>query len=474
MFRDIVITYLLNLVYLATLVLQLPRCVWRYFLRGKYRGTLGVRLLGQVERRLGSAHCVWFEAASLGEVRAMESLVRLFQQKHPHWQCVISASTTSGLHLARQLFPDIYVFPLPLDFSWAMRSAVARIRPDLLIIVDIESWQNLLAAARRHGARVAIVNGRMTDRDFRPHLRAKWGLSRALRQIDLITAQTNEYADRFVRLGAPRERVHVVGSLKFDGVETDRNNPITRRLAQLSGIGLGDLVFMAGSTHAGEEKLVLSVYQALAQRYPTLRLVIAPRHAERFPAVARMLERSGMTWQCSSRLQREGCDAQARVLLIDTVGEVAWWWGLSHIAFVGGSLFGGRGKNMLEPAAYRAAVSFGPKMSDFRSIVQDLLRHDAAAMVRDECELTRFVEKCVRDAEFRESLGQRALALIELCGGVTQDTLQYLNPVVACQEQGSGDRQKLAGPGDGVSQEEIEETTFSNRANTSRQPILEC
>ena len=438
MSRDSVVAYLLNLVYLVILAFQLPRYVWRYVVHGKYRGTLGVRLGGQVEQRHGAARCVWFEAASLGEVRALEPLVRAFQHRCPQWHCVISASTTSGLVLARKLFSDIYVFPLPVDFSWAMESTVARIRPDLLVVVDIEPWQNLLRAAKQHGARVVVVNGRMTDRDFRLHLRMKWRLTRAMCQFDLVTAQSVEYASRFVQLGAAPESVQVVGSLKFDGVETNRENEVTRRFARLAGIGRKDIVFMAGSTHKGEEKLVLSVYQQLVDRYPELRLVIAPRHVERSPAVARLLNRSSLRWQRSSRLEQEGSDPDARVLLIDTLGEVAWWWGVSQLAFVGGSLFGGRGKNMLEPAAYRTAVCFGSEMSDFHSVVQDLLRHRAAVVVRDERELATFVERCLRDAEFRETLGERAQRLVKSRCGVTKDTLRYLDRMVTCQEQVPG------------------------------------
>ena len=432
MLRHTVVAYLLNVVYCIALIFQLPWYIWCYIVQNKYRRTLNVRLLGQVEWRRGSGKCVWFEAASLGEVRALEPLLRAFQHQYPQWQCVISSSTSSGLALARQLFPEIYVFPLPIDFSWAVKTAITRLRPDLLVLVDIVPWQNLIGTAKRFGTSVAVVNGRMSKRDYRWHLRVKWLFTRALYQVDLITAQSSEYADRFVRLGAVKERVKVVGSLKFDGVKINRDNAVTHRFSRMAGISQDDIVFMAGSTHAGEEKVAFSVYQKLAVRYPELRLVIAPRHLNRFRSVARMLEHSDHHWQRFTQLEQNGRDPAARILLIDTLGDVAWWWGISHIAFVGGSLFGGRGKNMLEPAAYGAAVCFGPNTSDFHSVVQNLLLHQAAVIVRNEFELTAFAEHCLREVNFRKGLGMQAEKFVKSRCGVTQDTLCHLASMVTC------------------------------------------
>ncbi|MCH2130290.1 MAG: hypothetical protein MK179_14185 [Pirellulaceae bacterium] len=441
--RNRIVTHVLDLIYLVTVVVQLPQCIWNYFVQGKYRGTLGVRLWGRVMKRDGDIHCAWFEAASLGEVRALESLVRAFQIEHPGWYCVISASTTSGFRLAQQLFPDIYVFPLPVDFSWAVRTAVARLRPNLLVIVDNEAKPNLLAAAHQHGSQVAIVNGRMTTKDMRLRVRLKWLSSQALHQVDLIMAQNNAYANRFVRLGAVPNRVQVVGSLKYDCLKRHHNDETCHELARRAQIDSQDIVWMAGSTHEGEEQTILEVFQALQHQYPKLRLILAPRHIERTAAVEHLLARSGLPWERSSHLpsgddlrdlnEIEGISPPKKnnkIILVDTIGDVVWWWGVSHIAFVGGSLANGRGRNMLEPAAYGAAVCFGPHTSDFRCFVNDLLGHGAARTVHNQLELRAFVAECLDDTAFREQLGHRAQELITQRRGATLKTLRTLKPLI--------------------------------------------
>ena len=215
--------------------------------------------------------------------------------------------------------------------------------------------------------------------------------------------------------------------MKFDGVRGDRDAHEVRRLRGLAGITPGDVVFLAGSTQAPEERLAAEAYISIRDTHPALRLVIVPRHVERTAEVAAMLDRLGLGWQARNRLETGGADRGSRVLLVDTTGELSSWWGTAAIAFVGGSLDGTRGgQNMLEPAAYGAAISFGPHTSNFRDEVARLLAADAAVVVEDGTALTAFVGRCLADPAWAAGLGDRAATLVAAQRGATAATARLV------------------------------------------------
>jgi 3-deoxy-D-manno-octulosonic-acid transferase len=418
--------YLLNLVYLALLAVCLPWLVWRSLRQGKYREGWGAKFLGRVPRRESAGRCVWLHAVSVGEVNLLDTLIRQIRAAWPDWECVVSTTTVTGMALARKRYADLCVFYCPLDFSWAVRAAMRRVRPDLLVLAELELWPNLIRAARRQGARVAVVNGRLSEHSFRGYRRIRPLVARVLRTIDLVAVQDETYAERFRQLGARPETVHVTGSMKYDGAQTDRCNSATERFVRLAGLADGDLVFLAGSTQEPEEALALAAWQSLRAEWPALRLVLVPRHRERFEAVARLLEESKVAWQRRSRLEVEGPCAAARVLLVDAIGELGAWWGTARVAFVGGSLGSRGGQNMIEPAAYGAAVCFGPNTHNFRDVVAAMLADAAAVVIHDGTELTAFVRRCLADPPYADALGQRAAALVRRQLGATARTVELL------------------------------------------------
>jgi 3-deoxy-D-manno-octulosonic-acid transferase len=305
-----------------------------------------------------------------------------------------------------------------------------RIRPDVLVLAELELWPNLIRAARRRGAKVAIVNGRLSDRSLRGYRRILPIAAWMLRQVDLVAAQNEQYAERFVQLGAAPECVVVTGSVKFDGACTERGHPQARRLAQLAGISSADDVLLAGSTQAPEEQIALATYERLRARHAGLRLILVPRHPERFAEVAALLDKSGVRWQRRSRLEAEGADPEARVLLVDTVGELGAWWATATVGFVGGSLGNRGGQNMIEPAAYGVPISFGPNTQNFRDVVALLQAHDAAVVVRDADELTDFVSRSLDNPQAAAAMGQRARNLVLSQQGAAARTVERLTALV--------------------------------------------
>lgn len=427
------VSWLLNVFYLALVVVCAPFILWAAIRTGKYRDGYGQKLLGLVPRRVGDATCVWLHAVSVGEVNLIATTLRRLRAEHPDWEFVVSTTSRTGFELATTKYADLTVFYCPLDLSWTVRTAMRRVRPTLLVLAELELWPNLILAAKGQGARVAILNGRMSDHSFPGYLRFRPLIAKLLGQVDLIAAQDEESARRFRALGASEKRVHVTGSLKYDGAQTERENPKTMALRELAGFAKDDIVFLAGSTQEPEERYALDAYRQLVARHPRLRLVLVPRHPERFEAVAEMLDQSGVRWQRRSQLQKQPPaepGADGRILLVDTVGELGAWWGTATIAFVGGS-FGPRGgQNMIEPAAYGAAVSFGPNTRNFRDIVAALLAADGAVVVRSAGELTDFVARCSDDPAWANALGANAQALVRSQLGATERTLRLFESLL--------------------------------------------
>ena len=422
--------YVLNLAYLLLLAAALPWLLYQRLRHGKYREGWSAKFYGRVPERTGSARCLWLHAVSVGEVNLLAPILERWERLHPDWEVVISTTTQAGYHLALKRYAPRLVCYCPLDFTWAVRRAMRRLRPDLLVLAELELWPNLIAAARQHGAKVAVINGRLSAKSYRGYRRIDWLAKRILEQIDLIAAQNDEYAGRFRQLGARETAVQITGSIKFDGARTDRGNAESRRLAALAGISDDDTVFLAGSTQAPEESLALAVFEQLAERHPRLKLILVPRHPERFAEVAELLDRRGVHWQRRSLLDTKPLDTEARILLVDVVGELGYWWGVARIAFVGGSLTNRGGQNMIEPAAYGAAVAFGPNTWNFRDVVALLLANQAAVVVRNQDELETFVRRCLADGDYAAELGRRARQLVIEQQGAADRTLALLESLL--------------------------------------------
>jgi 3-deoxy-D-manno-octulosonic-acid transferase len=426
--------FALNVLYSAALVIFSPLLLYRWIRAGKYRDGWSEKFRGEAPLRIGGHPCLWFHAVSVGEVLLLRPLVREMARRRPSWEVVISTTTSTGLAVARKTYPDLVTFYAPLDFSWATRRAVARIRPTVLALVELELWPNLIRAAKRTGAKVAIINARLSSRSYRGYRRFRTPLGPTLGCIDVVAAQDDEYARRFVELGIPSHRVSVTGSVKYDGLESDRNNIKTLELRQLLSLAATDLIFVAGSTMEGEEAAVLAAYKAARRQHSSLRLILVPRHAERFEAVARWLEQHGETVMRRSRVKSpipRGLGNPSPIILIDSIGELGAIWGLADVAFVGGSLRPGRGgQNMMEPAAYGASVIFGPHIANFRETVDQLLERKAARQVADAGELTLGLLADLDDPEAAAARGAAGRDFVLAQNGAAGRTLAQLDRLV--------------------------------------------
>ncbi len=423
--------WLLNLAYLLLLTLVSPWLMYQSWRTGKYRRGWREKFLGQVPKLSNDRFRVWFHAVSVGEINLLGPLLTQLQQAKPDWECVISTTTDTGYELARQKYSDHTVFYCPLDFSWAVKRALRNLRPSMLVLAELELWPNLIREASAAGVKVAVVNARLSESSFRGYRRLGALMRSVLSRINGIAAQNEEYTQRFRDLGVPPERVLTSGSIKFDNARTNRHNADTQSLRRLAGIQAAQTVFLAGSTQSPEEELAIETYRALRGDHPKLRLVLVPRHPERFDEVARLLEASGLPWVRRSALKEEEgvCPSskdESPILLVDTVGELGAWWGLTQIAFVGGSMGTRGGQNMIEPAGYGAAVSFGPKTKNFHDVVAMMLQANCARVVNDRQEMADFVRWCLEQPAAALEMGQRAASLVVSQQGATQRTIGHL------------------------------------------------
>ena len=419
---------LLDSLYLALCAVLSPWLLYRRVVLKKSLAGFRQKLSGAIGVRTSDAPCAWFHAVSVGEVLQLQTLIARFLTQHPGWAVVISTTTGTGFEVARAKFPAHQVVYWPWDFSWAVNRALSQIRPSLVVLVELEIWPGFLQAAQRRQVPVMVINGRLSRRSWSTYRRFRSLLKPVFTRLRHVAAQTEEYAERFRGLGVPAERVSVTGNIKYDGVSSRRDQPATQTLREAFRLRGDELVWIAGSTQDPEERLALAAYRALKPEIPQLRLLVVPRHKERFEEVAQLIESQGFS------LLRRSCPAPSdrpddSVLLLDTLGELGACWGLADIAFVGGSLTQRGGQNMLEPAAYGAAVLFGPNTWNFRDIVQELLSRQAAEVVQDGTELQAAVRRLARDLSARQHLGQSAQRFVLSQQGATAATLQQISAV---------------------------------------------
>lgn len=404
-------------------LLALPYFIWKGRRRGKYFRTFAERM-GRlpVYLNVDAERSVWVHAVSVGEVLAARPLLAELRTAFPRHRLFLSTTTETGNAVARQVARGLDgLFFAPFDFRRPVRQVLDTLRPDLLVLVETELWPNLIHEARRRGTRVAVVNGRISPRSFRRYRRIRALLRPVLAQVDLFAMQGEAHARRIVEMGAPAERVTVTGNLKFDSVEAPR---LPERLARLLG-HLERPLWIAGSTVAGEEELVLRAFHRVRAQAPDTALMLAPRHPERFDEVPRLVEAAG--FRCRRRTELEpGSWRDGEVLLLDTLGELPHVYPLASVVFVGGSLVPAGGHNILEPAVAGRAAVVGPHMENFQEIADAFRAEQALWQVSSADELAPTVARLLGDASERDEYGRRARALVERNRGALERTLASL------------------------------------------------
>ena len=407
-----------------------PYWLFQMSRHGKYRKGFLERL-GRVPSRLrlaeGKERAIWVHAVSVGEVLAVERLVEDLRRRWPHHEIFISTTTDTGQALARKRFGEENVFYFPMDFAFAVRPYLRALRPEMVVIAETEFWPNFLRLTHAGGARIAVVNARISDRSWPRYRRFRGLLGRVLINIDLFLAQTSRDATRLHDIGAPAERVQVAGNLKFD-IPVPTPPAIVESLRKSMGASAAGPVLVCGSTVDGEEPLLLKAFENVLVQHPGAVMILAPRHPERFPAVAGLLEQ--MSIRFYRRSLWNGEPLTGGVFLLDTIGELAALYALADLAFVGGSLVPRGGHNIIEPAQYGVATLVGNHTENFRDIVSLFQSRDAVRIVGPAELPLVFLELLANDAE-RRALGKRAAETVGAQIGATARTVDQLQQLMA-------------------------------------------
>lgn len=421
---------LYSILFLLALIISTPWWLLQMLRLGKYRTGWSERL-GKVPDRLFNqvaVNTIWIHAVSVGEVLASSRVVEELRKHLPGWRIVVSTTTDTGQRLARQRFGDNDVFYLPLDLPWAVRAYLQAFRPKLLVLAESEFWPNLLHEARKSRTAVAVVNARVSDRSLPGYLRFRGLLQRVMQNVDTFLAQSEEDMRRLVQIGAPAERVHVSGNLKFEVKPHAEPAIVDTFQAALEREDIGPII-VAGSTLEGEETMLLEMFRQVTARYPGALLVLAPRHPERFSTVASLVASSGVRWQLRSEWDGERAIAGG-VLLLDTIGELSSLYEFADIAFVGGSLVPRGGHNVLEAAQFGVPILVGPSTENFRDMIDVFRRADALRVVTPQ-QLTPAVLQLLENDDDRAALGERALAVMHSQQGATRTTVDALLGLLA-------------------------------------------
>ena len=429
--------WLLNLIYAALLLLLLPWILWRSFSKGRYRNGWNQKLFGQLpdlaknrtERNAGQTgpKTIWFHAVSVGELQVIRPLVERATKQWPKAKLLITTSTDSGFELAQKLYIQHAVSFAPMDFSWAVSRALDKVQPDMIVLAELELWPNWISLAAKRNIPLVVINGRLSQKSLRGYLRIAPLARSIIQKISWIGAQSDTIRDRFLQLGYDAANIDVVGNIKFDGANHDRLHPEVRaRAEQLKLTDPMTRVWLCGSTQAPEEKICLDTFCEIAVRFPSLKLILVPRHSERFDEVAKMVSHTKLAWARRSAMADQAIDPNWRVFLADSVGELRWWWGLADLGFVGGS-FGSRGgQNMIEPCAYGVATCYGPNTRNFTDIVQILQEAGAATELPNPEALKPWIIRMIEDQPSRSMITQRAVAVTQQHRGATDRTWEKI------------------------------------------------
>jgi 3-deoxy-D-manno-octulosonic-acid transferase len=419
------IRFIYNLLYPLGLLFFLPGQITKLVRRGNYRHKFGQRFGSydrEVRARLSAHRCTWIHAVSVGEVAIALKLIAKLRELDPKFFCVLTTTTTTGFHVANsEAGENMEVLYSPLDFWPIMRRAFAVIRPVRIVLVEAEVWPNVAAEARNRAIPLALVNARLSQRSEARFQRFHFLIEPTFRCLDAVCVQEPPDIERWVALGVLRERIHHVGSIKYDPADVRLNPDLPLEVLRSFGIDRDSPILFGGSTHAGEEEILGEIFQRLRADFPAFTLIIAPRHVERVGEIRARLEKLGLNVCLRSEVGRTR-GSPPECLLLDTTGELQHWYAVATIVFIGKSLTARGGQNPVEPILAGKPVLFGPHMENFSALAQALVANKAAVQVRDPNSLQQQIAWLLRDREAALRLVANAQAVLARHSGATART----------------------------------------------------
>jgi len=423
-----------NFFYTALLTVAIPfiiiRLIWRGFRSHAYWHRWSERF-GAAPELSYEKPVIWCHAVSVGEVQACRPLIDNLQTQYPDHQILITTMTPTGSERVKSLFLDSVAHCyLPYDLPLLIKRFFDRTHPALAIIMETEIWPNILMECQKREIPLILANARMSARSARGYQRIASFTKTVLQTLPLIAAQSEDDRQRFIQLGADPQRVHAIGNLKFEvklPASLSEECEVMRQLWDPSRP-----VWVAASTHEGEEEIILKASQLIRDYFPTLLLILVPRHPERFDRVFMLSQRSGLN--TLRRSEQRHCVAETQVLIGDTMGELPLFYGASDLAFIGGTLVAHGGQNLLEPAALGRAIITGPHYFNFHEISKQFLKSGAALEINDAQSLATTVIMLLKDPEKRACMGEAGQKLIAESQGASKRLVDLINTHISYEK----------------------------------------
>ena len=422
-----------NILFVIFFWVSAPYYFWKMWRRGNWRAGLGERFgryTPEFKAALAGGPVLWMHAVSVGEAGVCLQLLGELESRLPGWRFAVSTTTSTGMgQLQRRLPARIARFYYPANLAGAVRRALDAVQPRALILVESELWPNLLWQAQDRGTPVFLVNARVSDRSFRGYRRFGFLFRPIFARFRGVGCQSPGEAGRLAQLGFPAGAVRVTGNLKFDAAQPGgRSGLDVPGLLRQIGVNSNARLLVAGSTHAGEEAVLAEMLPRLRERFPDLFLILVPRHFERAGAVGQELEARGVRFFRRSDLTPETRlpAGQVQCLLVNSTGELKFFYEQAALVFVGKSLTARGGQNPIEPAALGKAMVFGPNMQNFASVAQSFLAGQGAIQVRTAAELEQAFAELLADDARRARLGERARRVFQENLGATRRTVEMI------------------------------------------------
>lgn len=416
-----------DLIYLLFVIICLPV----YLFKGKiHRGFLS--RFGVLPKKLELNNPIWIHAVSVGEAVLIKGILDGLKTAFPNKKFVISTVTPTGNKIIQGFAAEgDFVTYLPLDFSFIIQKVINRINPSLFIIAETEIWPNLITCLKSKNIPIIVINARISDRSFKKYLKIKFLLKPILDKINLFCAQTAHDGARLIRLGVRQDKLQVTGNMKFDIKDFKGLNFDPSGLKNKLGLRIEDRILVAGSTHPGEEEIIINLYKNLLTEFADLKLIIAPRHPQRSDQVKKIASGFGFRSIFTSYLKDQCTTCIPKsIFIVDVVGQLIDLYSIADIVFVGGSLIKKGGHNILEPASLSKPIIFGAHMFNFRDITDLYLENKACVLVHDEIELELAVRDLLENPQKADNLGLKARALILENQGATQRNTELIKHFV--------------------------------------------
>ncbi len=426
--------YLYDLIFLLFSIIYLPYLI----IKGKAHKDF-IQRFGILPRYLKGQRkdAVWVHAVSVGEVKATESFIRRLKESLPGQRIILSTTTKTGFEAAKKIFGDsIPRFYFPLDFHFIVEKTLKFINPLLFILFETEIWPNLIISLSNRSVPILLVNGRISDKSFRGYRLIKPLFAITLKKIDRFLMQTEEDARRIKLLGAPAGRVKVCGNVKYDIDINPKSEIQNQKQIQNSkskiGINEDEKLIICGSTHKGEEGILLEAYRELLKDFHNLRMLIAPRHIDRTDDIEKLCGKYGFESMRLSKIDPQPTTRNPQpILILDTIGQLSQLYSLATIVFMGGSLIKRGGHNIIEPARFARPIIFGPYMNNFRDMANRFLSKGASIMVKDRHRLKESIRSLLKDKARIADIGKRAAFLVEENKGAVSGIIGEIKRIIS-------------------------------------------